>query len=64
MTKETKYCPNPDECDGKCPTLNDKIHEIDNKLNNVLKFIDNENIQPIIKELQSVIKNLTNKRII
>jgi|TARA_R110001583_G_scaffold113844_1_gene264336 hypothetical protein len=63
MTTEIKYCPNPDECDGNCPTLKDKIHEMDNKLNNVLNFIvsffeDDENIQPIKKELQSVINEL------
>ena len=57
------YCPNPDECDGNCPTLKDKIHEMDIKLNNVLNFIvsffeDDENIQPIKNELQSVINKL------
>jgi phage tail sheath gpL-like len=63
MTTEIKYCPNPDECDGNCPTLKDKIHEMDIKLNNVLDFIinffeDDDNIQPIKKELQSVINEL------
>ena len=63
MTTIEKYCPNPHECDGNCPTLKDKIHEMDIKLNNVLKFIvsffeDDDNIQPIKKELQSVINEL------
>jgi phage tail sheath gpL-like len=56
-------CPNPDECDGKCRPLKDVVHEIDAKLNNVYEFIvsffeDDDNIQPIKKELQSVIDKL------
>ena len=39
MTKETKYCPNPDECNGKCPTLKEILNQIDNKLDNVFEFI-------------------------
>ena len=63
MTTQEKYCPNPDECDGNCPTLKDKIHEMDIKLNNVLKFIvsffeDDDNIQPIKDELQFCIDEL------
>jgi len=71
MTTEEKYCPNPDECDGNCPTLKDKVHIIDNyyrdglketesKLNNLMRFLinffgDDENIQPIKNEIQSLI---------
>ena len=63
MTTQEKYCPNPHECDGNCPTLKDKIHEMDIKLNNVLKFIvsffeDDDNIQPIKTELQFCIDEL------
>ena len=63
MTTEIKYCPNPDECDGKCLPLQDVINDMDEKLNNVMNFIisffeDDENIQPIKKELQSVIDKL------
>ena len=69
MTTQEKYCPNPDECDGNCPTLKDKIHEMDIKLNNVLKFIvsffeDDENIQPIkkdMKDVQIVLQSLLNE---
>ena len=55
MTTEIKYCPNPDECDGNCKPLQEVIHDIDGKLNNVLKFIvsffeDDDNIQPIKDE--------------
>ena len=62
MTTEIKYCPNPDECDGKCLPLQDVIEDVDEKLNNVMNFIisffeDDENIQPIKKELQSVINS-------
>ena len=63
MTQDEKYCPNPEECDGNCPTLKDVVHEIDNKLNNVLNFIvsffeDDDNIQPIKTELQFCIDEL------
>jgi len=63
MTTQEKYCPNHYECDGNCPTLKDKVHEIDIKLNNVLKFIvsffeDDDNIQPIKTELQFCIDEL------
>ena len=39
MTTQERYCPNPDECNGRFPTLIDKIHEIDNKLNLLYKSL-------------------------
>ena len=63
MTTKKRFCPNPEECNGKCLELTDVIKDVNEELHEVYEFIvswfeDDEDIQPIKNRLGDVIQTL------